>query len=191
MSLFVMNDALKREWDKPDAVYVLDAFLEKHRYCKKYVPRKEFAALVQEAWVLFNDSTLELIRTTLLFSKKRRALVKSIDGIPRHALETRQGICNNMILEHTTNARLVFLKDKLLDEQDNLYRTLESARHSGVLMLKKMSTEQISLMYGFFFVKWETCSSQMLQHIEKLICQTHSMSLLYNLLEYMKPFISS
>jgi hypothetical protein len=182
---FQIDESLKRQWDKPDAAYALDTFLRHYRKNVRSVPRLEFARLSHEAWVLFCDASLQVIRTTLLFSKKRRALVHSVDGLPREMLETRQGI-HEFMQHHAPDNRLVLLKNRLLEEK-SLYCHLPDRRTQALCMLQKLCNEDAAVMYGFFLGKWEPrmSTSLMRTRLEQLISVTPSMSQLQDLLEYL------
>lgn len=156
---------LKAHWDKPDAVYALDSFLRRHRHCKTELPRKEFAALVHEAWVLLSGVAVRILY---------RALVQ---GHP--TLKTRQGV-HDAMLQHAPMAHLVRLKDKLVRAND-LYRKMDVVRQEGIDVLYKMSEEQLAVMCGFFLGK---AHDNPLHYFETLMLETHSMTQLYDLCEY-------
>ena len=190
---FQIDESLKRQWDKPDVAYALDTFLARYKKSLRSMPRVEFARLIQEAWVLFNDAALQVIRTTLLFSKKRRALIQSVDGLPRETFETRQGIYE-FLVHYAPDNRVVLLKNRLLEEED-LYCNLPDRRTEGLCMLRNLCNEDAAIMYGFFLCRWEprVGASLIRTRLEQLIYLTPSMSQLQDLLEYMsamKQFIS-
>jgi len=156
-----INEALKIQWEQPDAVYLLHRLVERNE-----VRHAELATLIYEAWGLLTHDSLQVIRR--ITRKDTREQVQAF------------------LLNHATHT-CVCLLTRRLRKIKTLCCTMHHRRQQAHAMLRHLNDEHVDVMYGFFC---GTLEGMPHSSMERLIDTTECPMLMFDLMQYMQFIFS-